>query len=40
MKRITKEKDNWGENIIYVQSCERYKYEDPETAPMRPKDIM
>ena len=40
MKKIFKEKDDWGEYIIYVALCEKYKYEDYDTAPMKPKDIM
>lgn len=40
MKKITKEKDSWGEYIIYVSNCKNYKYEEPDIAPMKPKDIM
>lgn len=40
MKKIFKEKDDWGQEVIYVAQCSNFKYEDYNTAPMRPKDIM
>lgn len=30
MKKITKEKDSWGQYVIYVEECEQYKYEEPD----------
>lgn len=36
MKAIAREKDEWGEWVIYVTDCEKYEYEDPET-PKNPK---
>lgn len=30
MKKIHKEKDDWGQNVIYVEECDKFKYEDPE----------
>lgn len=30
MKKTTKEKDSWGQYVIYVEECELYKYEEPD----------
>ena len=30
MKKITKEPDDWGQDVIYVQKCDKYEYEDQE----------
>ncbi len=35
MKKITKEKDQYGNNVIYVAKCNKYEYEDPE-KPKKP----
>lgn len=32
MKEIKRDKDSWGDTIIDVYSCERYKYEYPDTG--------
>lgn len=40
MKKIYKQKDDWGQQVIYVEKCNNFKYEDYDTAPMKPKDIM
>lgn len=40
MTKITKEKDSWGEWVIYVNRCKKFEEENPDIAPMRPKDIM
>lgn len=31
MKEITKEKDEWGQWVIYVYKCNKFKYEHPDT---------
>jgi len=28
MKEICREKDSWGQDVIYVSQCEKYKYEE------------
>jgi hypothetical protein len=28
MKEVTREKDEWGQDVIYVSRCDRYKYEE------------
>ncbi len=30
MEKVKKCKDDWGEYIIYVEKCKKYKYENPE----------
>lgn len=30
MKKIKRSRDSWGEYVIYVQKCDKYKYENPE----------
>lgn len=30
MKKITKEEDEWGQLVIYVEKCNKYEYENPE----------
>lgn len=30
MKKTYKKKDDWGQDVIYVEECEKYEYEDPE----------
>lgn len=40
MKKIYKLRDDWGQNVIYVEKCENFKYEDYNTPPVKPKDIM
>lgn len=32
MKKIKKCKDDWGEWVIYVEKCDKYRYENPEIA--------
>lgn len=34
MKKIFKEKDDWGQYIINVSECDKFKYENPDI----PKD--
>ncbi len=31
MKEITKEKDEWGQWVIYVWKCSNFEYEHPDT---------
>lgn len=40
MKKVFKEKDDWGQEVIYVTKCDNFQYEDYDTPPMKPKDIM
>ena len=40
MIKTQKKKDSWGEYIIYVQNCEKYKYENPEKPRKRPCDML
>ena len=35
MKKIKKEKDEWGQDVIYVQKCDKYKYESQEKPKIR-----
>ena len=37
---LFKEKDDWGQEVIYVTKCDNFQYEDYDTPPMKPKDIM
>lgn len=30
MKKITRIKDTWGQEVVYVQKCERFLYEKQE----------
>ena len=30
MKKIKRCKDHYGQYVIYVQKCDKYKYENPE----------
>lgn len=30
MKKIWKEKDDLGQDVIYVEKCDKYEYENPE----------
>ena len=30
MKKIHKEKDSYGDLVIYVEKCDKYVYENPE----------
>ena len=30
MEKIFKQKDNWGQSIIYVEKCKNFEYEDPD----------
>ena len=40
MKKIKRDRDHWGEYVIYVQKCDRYKYENPEEPKVKiPVDI-
>lgn len=32
MKKITRQKDHWGQDVIYVEKCTRYEYENPVQA--------
>ena len=32
MKKIKKEKDDWGHWVIYVYECDKFKYEHPDTV--------
>lgn len=34
MKVITREKDEWGDWVIYVTECEKFTYEHPDTPKM------
>lgn len=44
MKKISKERDSWGEIVIYVEKCDNYKYEKQislhNTKNKRTYDIM
>lgn len=31
MKKIYKQKDDWGQDVIYVEKCKKYEEEDPDT---------
>ena len=35
MLKIQREKDEWGQDVIYVESCSKYKFEDPETPKVK-----
>ncbi len=35
MEKIYKKKDHWGQNVIYVQKCKKYKYENQEKPKKR-----
>lgn len=35
MKKIQREKDEWGQWVIYVEECTRFKYEYPETPKVK-----
>ena len=35
MKQTYREKDSYGDLVIYVQKCDKYKYENPE-KPRKP----
>lgn len=39
MQKITKCKDDWGEYVIYVQECKKYKYENPEKPRILISDL-
>lgn len=39
MNKICRQKDEWGEWVIYVRKCERYEYEDPETPKKSAYDL-
>ena len=30
MEKIHKEKDRWGQYVIYVEKCKKYMYENPD----------
>lgn len=30
MKKIKREKDSYGEYVIYVEKCDKYEYEDQD----------
>lgn len=33
MEKITRDKDESGQNVIYVEKCKKYKYENPNVPP-------
>lgn len=33
MKKIWKEKDEWGQDVIYVKECTKFKYEHQKDLP-------
>ncbi|MCI8273534.1 MAG: hypothetical protein HFJ55_05580 [Clostridia bacterium] len=37
MKKIKRARDSWGDTIIYVYECEKYKYEKQE-VDITPKE--
>lgn len=30
MNKIVRQKDDWGDYVIYVEECEKYEYENPD----------
>lgn len=34
MKKIYKEKDDWGQNVIYVEECNNFDYEKQPDIPI------
>ena len=30
MKKIKRSKDDWGDYVIYVEECDKYKYENQD----------
>lgn len=34
MKKIAKEPDSWGQNVIYVEECDKYEYEIQPDMPL------
>lgn len=30
MKKVKRQKDSWGQYVIYVSKCQKYEYENPE----------
>lgn len=39
MKKIEKVKDKYGENVIYVEKCTKYEYENQAIAKMSIRDL-
>lgn len=39
MEKIHREEDDWGQDIIYVEECRNYEYEDPEKPKTPLKDL-
>ena len=39
MKKITVNKDNWGQSVIFVERCQNYKYEE-QNPPMSAEDYI
>lgn len=39
MKKIEKVKDRYGENVIYVEECTKYEYENQENPKMSTSDL-
>lgn len=39
MKKISKVKDSWGETVIYVSKCDRYKVENPDIPRLMSTDL-
>jgi hypothetical protein len=35
MKKYIKEKDNWGQDVIFVEKCSKFKKENQERPPRR-----
>lgn len=33
MKKVTREKDEWGQDVIYVEECDEYEYEIQPDMP-------
>ena len=39
MEKIFRRKDHWGQYVIFVQKCKRYKFENQDKNKRRPKDL-
>ena len=39
MKKYTRQKDDWGQDIIYVEECTKYEYEDPDLPRKKPSTL-
>ena len=40
MKKIWREKDDWGQDVIYVEECEKFKYEHYDTPKVKISEFM